>query len=99
MKHVFIQAIRNNFYPDNWRYCSTNENPINIITKIMICDISANNLRWKGPNFLKNIAEYNNRSRKQTKIENDDSLLNSSGERFVKTNSYLVTSEKKEKYS
>ena len=80
----FFQAITDNVHPDNWRYCSTNESPTNIITKIMMCYISANNLRWKGPYFLKNIAEYNNRSRKQTKIENDDSLLNSSSEGLLK---------------
>ena len=58
-------------------------------------DISANNLWWEGPHFLKNMVEYNNRSRKQTKIEIDDSLLSSCNERIVKTNSYLVTGEKK----
>ena len=42
-----------------------------------MCDISTNNLWWEGPHFLKNIVEYDNRSRKQTKTETDDSLLNS----------------------
>ena len=60
-----------------------------------MCDISANNLWWEGPHFLKNMVEYNNRSRKQTKIEIDDSLFNSCNERIVKTNSYLVTGQKK----
>ena len=41
------------------------------------------------------MVEYNNRWRKQTKIEIDDSLLSSCNERIVKTNSYLVTGEKK----
>ena len=74
---------------------STNENPADIITRIKTCDISTDNLWWEGPHFLKNIVEYNNRSRKQTKIEIDDSLLSSCNERIVKTNSYLVTGEKK----
>ena len=38
----------------------------------------------EGPRFLKNIVEYNNRSRKQTKIEIDDFLLNCCDERIVK---------------
>ena len=78
---TFVQnrliVIRNNVHPDNWKYCSTNENPADIITKIKMCDISTNNLWWEGPHFLKNIVEYDNRSRKQTKTEIDDSLLNS----------------------
>ena len=45
---TFVQnrliAIRNNVHPDNWKYCSTNENPADIITKIKMCDISTNNL-------------------------------------------------------
>ena len=60
-----------------------------------MCDISANNLWWEGPYFLKSIAEYNNKSRKQTKIDTDDSFLNSCNGRIIKTNSYLVTDEKK----
>ena len=56
------------------------------------------NLWWEGPHFLKNIVEYDNRSRKQAKIEIDDSLLNSCNGRIVKTNSYLVTSEKKKNF-
>ena len=40
------------------------------------------------------MVEYN-RSRKQTKIEIDDSLLNSCNERIAKTKSYLVIGEKK----
>ena len=84
-------AISNNVHPDNWKYCSINENPADIITKIKMCDISTNNLWWEGPHFLKNIVEYNNISRRQTKIEIDDSLFNSCNERIVKTNSYLVT--------
>ena len=96
---TFVQnrliAIRNNVHPDNWKYCSTNENLADIITKIKMCDISANNLWWEGPHFLKNMVEYNNRSRKQTKIEIDDFLLNSCNKRIVKTNSYLVTGAKK----
>ena len=55
-------AIRNNVHPDNWNYCSTNEKPAHIITKIKMCDISTYNLWWEGPYFLKNIVEYNNRS-------------------------------------
>ena len=96
---TFVQnrliAIRNNVYPDNWKYCNTNKNPADIITKIKICDISANNLWLEGPHFLKNIVEFNNRSRKQTKIEIDDSLLNSCNERIIKTSSYLISGEKK----
>ena len=46
-------AIRNNVRPDNWKYCSINENPADIITKIKMCDISTNNLWWEGPHFLK----------------------------------------------
>ena len=96
---VFVQnrliAIRDNVHPDNWKYCSTNENPTDIITKIKTCGISANNLWWEGPHFLKNIVEYNNRSRKQTKIEIDDSLLNSCNERIIKTSRYLISGEKK----
>ena len=96
---TFVQnrliAIRNNVHPDNWKYCSTNENPADIITKNKMYDISANNLLWEGPHFLKNIVEYNNRSRKQMKIEIDDSLLNSCKERIVKTCICLVTNEKK----
>ena len=53
--------------------------------------------RGKDQKKKKNIAQYKNRSRKQTKIENDDSLLNSCDERIVKKNSYLVTSEEKKK--
>ena len=60
-----------------------------------MCDISANNLWWEGPHFLKNMVEYNNRSRKQTKIEIDDSLLNSCNERIIKTSRYLISGEKK----
>ena len=75
---AFVQnrliAIRNNVHPDNWKYCSTNGNPADIITKIKMCDISVNKLRWEGLHFLKNMVEYNNRSRKQTKIEIDDSV-------------------------
>ena len=86
---TFVQnrliAIRNNVHLDNWKYCSTNENPADIITKINVRDISTNNLWWEGPHFLKNIAESYDRSRKQTKIEFDDSLLNSCNERIVKT--------------
>ena len=33
-------AIRNNVHPDNWKYCSINENPADIITKIKMYDIS-----------------------------------------------------------
>ena len=59
---TFVQniliAIRNNVHPENWKYYSTNKNPADIITKIRMCDISANNLWWEGPHFLKNIAEY-----------------------------------------
>ena len=33
-------AITNNVLPDNWKYCSINENPADIITKIKMCDIS-----------------------------------------------------------
>ena len=62
-----------------------------------MCDISANNLWWEGPHFLKNMVEYNNRSRKQTKIEIDDSLLNKCNERIIKTNSYLVIGDKMKK--
>ena len=51
----------------------------------------------KGLHFLKNIVEYNNRSRKQTKVEVDNFLLNSCEERNIETKDYLVTSEKKEK--
>ena len=44
---TFVQnrlvVIRNNVHPDNWKYCSTNENPADIITKIKMCDISTNN--------------------------------------------------------
>ena len=40
------------------------------------------------------MVEYNT-SRKQTKIEIDDSLLNNCNERIAKTKSYLVTGEKK----
>ena len=50
---------------------------------------------WEGPHFLKNIVEYNNRSRKEMKIQIGDSLFNSCNERIVKTNSHLVTGEKK----
>ena len=96
---VFVQnrliAIRDNVHPDNWKYCSTNENPTDIITKIKTCGISANNLWWEGPHFLKNNVEYNNRPRKQMKIEIDDSLLNNCNVRIIKTNSYLVIGEKK----
>ena len=88
-------AIRNNVHPDNRKCCSTNENPADIITRIKTCDISTDNLWWEGPHFLKNVVEYNNRLRKQTKIEIDDSLWNSCNERIAKTNSYLVTGEKK----
>ena len=42
------------------------------------------------------MVEYNT-SRKQTKIEIDDSLLNNCNERIIKTNSYLVIGEKKKK--
>ena len=35
-----LMAIRNNVHPDNWKYCSINENPADIITKIKMCDIS-----------------------------------------------------------
>ena len=38
-------------------------------------DISANNLWWEGPHFLKNMVEYNNRSRKQTKTAVTKGLL------------------------
>ena len=41
-----IIAIRNNAHPDKWRHCSTNENTADVITKIKMCDISTNNLRW-----------------------------------------------------
>ena len=96
---TFVQnrlvVIRNNVHSDNWKYCSTNENPAHIIAKIKMCYISTNNLWWEGPHFLKNNVEYDNRSRKQAKIEIDDSLLNSCNRRIVKTNSYLVTGEKK----
>ena len=96
---TFVQnrliAIRNNVHPDNWKYCSTNKNPADIITKIKICGISANNLWLEGPHFLKNIVEFNNRSRKQTKKEIDDSLLNSCNERIIKTSRYLISGEKK----
>ena len=50
-----------------------------------ICEISTNNLWWEGRHFLKSIVEYNNRSRKQTKIQINNSLLNI----------YLFTNEKK----
>ena len=60
-----------------------------------MCDISANNLCWEGPHFLKSIVGYNNISRKQTKIDIDDSLSNRCNGRIIKTNSYLVTSEEK----
>ena len=40
------------------------------------------------------MVEYNT-SRKQTKIEIDDSLLNNCNERIAKTKSYLVKGEKK----
>ena len=60
-----------------------------------MCDISTNNFGWEGPHFLKNIVEYNNRSRKQRKIEIDDSPSNSCDKRIIKINIYLVTSEKK----
>ena len=56
---TFVQnrliAIRNNVHPDNWKYCSTNDSPADIITKIKMCDISTNNSRWDRPHFLKNI--------------------------------------------
>ena len=58
-------------------------------------DISANNLWWEGPHFLKSIVGYNNISRKQTKIDIDDSLSNRCNGRIIKTNSYLVTGEEK----
>ena len=81
-------AIKNNVHADNWKHCSTNENPVDIITKIKMCDISTNSLWWEGPHFLKSIVvEFNNRSRKQMKIQIDDSLLNSCNERIFKTNS------------
>ena len=60
-----------------------------------MCNISTNNLWWEGSHFLKNIVKYNNRKIRQTKIKIDGSLLNRRDERIVKTNSYLVTSEKK----
>ena len=60
---TFVQnrliAIRNNVHQDIWRCCSTNENPADIITEIKMCDISANNLWWEGPHFLKGIVGYN----------------------------------------
>lgn len=77
------------------QYCSTNENPPEIITKIKMCNVSKNNLWWEEPHFLKNIVEYNYRSRKQTKLEMDNCLLNSYDKRIIKTNIYLVTREKK----
>ena len=89
---TFVQkrliAIKNNVHADNWKHCSTNENPVDIITKIKMCDISTNSLWWEGPHFLKSIVvEFNNRIRKQMKIQIDDSLLNSYNERIFKTNS------------
>ena len=42
-------AITNNVLPDNWKYCSINENPADIITKIKMCDISM----VGGTSFLK----------------------------------------------
>ena len=60
-----------------------------------MCNVSKNNLWWEEPHFLKNIVEYNYRSRKQTKIEMDNCLLNSYDKRIIKTNIYLVTREKK----
>ena len=44
----------------------------------------------------KNIVEYNNSSRKQTKREIGDSVLSNCDKRIFKTKSYLVTSEKKD---
>ena len=88
-------AIRNNVHQDISKYCSTYENPADIITEIKMCDISANNLCWEGPHFLKSIVGYNNISRKQTKIDIDDSLSNRCNGRIIKTNSYLVTGEEK----
>ena len=86
---TFIQnrliVIRSNVHPDNWKYCTTNENPADI----KMWDISLGTSY-----FLKNMVEYNT-SRKQTKIEIDDSLLNNCNERIAKTKSYLVTGEKK----
>ena len=74
---------------------SINENPGDSNTKIKMFDISTNSLWLEGRNFLKNIVEYNTRSRKQTKIEIDHSFLNSCDKRIVKIDSYLVTSKKK----
>ena len=44
-----LMAITNNVLPDNWKYCSINENPADIITKIKMCDISM----VGGTSFLK----------------------------------------------
>ena len=84
--HNRLIVIRNNV---------TNENPADIITKLKMCNISTNNLWWEGSHFSKNIVKYNNRKIKQMKIKIDGSLLNRRDEKIVKTNSYLVTSEKK----
>ena len=56
MQNIVIK-IRESVKPSAWNYCSTKENPADIITRFRPHDLSSNSLWWEGSFFLKGINE------------------------------------------
>ena len=59
-----------------WNYCSTKENPADIITWFHPHDLSSNSLWWEGPFFLKHINEETLCTKENLEIETPENDTN-----------------------